>query len=114
VEDHICPISAVQIGRAAESSVRAQILDWPTREKIALGTAKGLVYLHEVSLLSVSGEAVNSGTYELFEEGGRHLRGSKNLLMLIRSCGLCFGISRPGFLQSEVSAHWLSADIDSS
>jgi serine/threonine protein kinase len=45
LEDHL--FSSLR-GSTTESPI---VFDWPERLKIALGTAKGLAYLHEVSKL---------------------------------------------------------------
>lgn len=42
LEGHLYP-------QQQNSSSEARFLDWPTRENIALGTARGLIYLHDVS-----------------------------------------------------------------
>ncbi|GAQ89420.1 Putative Serine/Threonine protein kinase [Klebsormidium nitens] len=44
LEDHLYPVQGgtQQSFRSSES----RFLDWPTREKVALGTARGLIYLH--------------------------------------------------------------------
>jgi hypothetical protein len=43
--DHLFPPDDTSVGPSKD----ARFLDWPTREKIALGAAKGLAHLHDVS-----------------------------------------------------------------
>jgi serine/threonine protein kinase len=49
LEDYLYPCQS----KRSELLVNNVILDWPQQLKIALGTASGLLYLHEVSELII-------------------------------------------------------------